>query len=57
MEIRQENARRKLDLPDTRTIVQSLSNVKCRVISFGLFLRALGAERWRSAAPGSQSEA
>ena len=31
-EVYQENPRQKCDLPDTRTIVQSLSNVQSRVV-------------------------
>ena len=41
-EVYQENARQKRNLPDTRTIVQSLSNVKCRVVFWFFPLR-----RWR----------
>src|SRR5882672_880705 len=38
----QENSRQKRHLPDTRTIVQSLSNVQCRVVFWFFPLR-----RWR----------
>src|SRR6266511_2137156 len=38
----QENSRQKCNLPDTRTIVPSLSNVKCRVVFWFFPLR-----RWR----------
>ena len=31
-EVYQENPHQKRNLPDTRTIVRSLSNVKCRVV-------------------------
>jgi len=31
-EVYQENPRQKRALPDTRTIVQCLSNVKCRIL-------------------------
>ena len=41
-EVYQENSRQKRHLPDTRTIVQSLSNVKCRVVLWFFPLR-----RWR----------
>ena len=38
-EVYQENSRQKRNLPDTRTIVQSLSNVKCRVVFWFFPLR------------------
>ncbi len=41
-EVYQENSRQKRNLPDTRTIVPSLSNVKCRVVFWFFPLR-----RWR----------
>src|SRR5713101_5681736 len=41
-EVYQENRRQTRDLPDTRTIVHSLSNVKCRGVVWFFPLR-----RWR----------
>ena len=41
-EVYQENPHQKRNLPDTRTIVRSLSNVKCRVVFWFFPLR-----RWR----------
>ncbi len=38
-EVYQENSRQKRHLPDTRTIGQSLSNVKCRVVFWFFPLR------------------
>ncbi len=38
-EVYQENSRQKRNLPDTRTIVQSLSNVQCRVVFWFFPLR------------------
>jgi hypothetical protein len=42
MEGYQENPRQKRDIPDTCTIVQSLSTIKCRVVLWFFPLR-----RWR----------
>jgi hypothetical protein len=45
-EVYQENSRPKRNLPDTRTIVQSLPNVKCRVVFWFFPLR-----RWCRCGP------
>ena len=42
MEMYQENPYQKRDLPDTRTLVQSLSDVQCR-IAFWFFPLSVGA--------------